>query len=298
MSWQSYISGFHSYLMLERSLSEATQTAYIHDIEKFNRFVNGTAINGITNALVKDFIESLHQLELEASSQARILSSLRSFFNYLCLEKLIQENPLELIEMPKIARKLPDVLSISEVEDIIESIDLSKPEGTRNRAILEMMYSSGLRVSEVTELKLSNILISDQLLRVIGKGNKERIIPINDISLKWLNHYIEHMRNHLRIDKSDADYVFLNRRGKHLSRMMIFTIIRNQAKAIGLKKNVSPHTFRHSFATHLVEAGADLRAVQEMLGHSSITTTEIYTHLSKNALRKEILNFHPRYKQA
>ncbi|MBM3449191.1 MAG: tyrosine recombinase XerD, partial [Bacteroidetes bacterium] len=186
---------------------------------------------------------------------------------------------------------------IEEVTQIIETLDLSKPEGTRNRAILEFMYSSGLRVSEVTDLKISNILLSDQLLRVIGKGNKERIIPITEISLKWLNFYFERMRNHLSISAGHEDFVFLNRRGKQLSRMMIFNIIRNQARNIGIQKSVSPHTFRHSFATHLIEAGADLRAIQEMLGHASITTTEIYTHLSKNALRNEILNHHPRYKQ-
>lgn len=180
---------------------------------------------------------------------------------------------------------------------IIETIDLSKPEGTRNRAMLEFMYSSGLRVSEVIDLKISNILLADQLLRVIGKGNKERIIPITEISLKWLNFYFDHMRNHLSISAGHEDFVFLNRRGKQLSRMMLFNIIRDQARDIGIQKSVSPHTFRHSFATHLVEAGADLRAVQEMLGHASITTTEIYTHLSKNALRNEILNHHPRYKQ-
>ncbi len=297
MSWKSYVQGFKSFLMLEKSLSQATQEAYIRDISKLEHYLQSIPLVTVNANHVQDFLGEIHQLGMEASTQARILSSIRSFFNYLILEKIISIDPTELIESPKIGRKLPDVLSIEEVTQIIETIDLSKPEGTRNRAILEFMYSSGLRVSEVIDLKISNILLADQLLRVIGKGNKERIIPITEISLKWLNFYFEHMRNHLSISAGHEDFVFLNRRGKQLSRMMLFNIIRDQARDIGIQKSVSPHTFRHSFATHLVEAGADLRAVQEMLGHASITTTEIYTHLSKNALRNEILNHHPRYKQ-
>jgi integrase/recombinase XerD len=296
MSWKSYVQGFKSFLMLEKSLSLATQEAYVRDITKLENYLSNIPLTDVNAVHIQDFLGEIHNLGLEASTQARMLSSIRSFFNYLILEKIISIDPTELIESPKIGRKLPDVLSIEEVTQIIETIDLSKPEGTRNRAILEFMYSSGLRVSEVTDLKISNILLSDQLLRVVGKGNKERIIPITEISLKWLNFYFEHMRNHLSISAGHEDFVFLNRRGKRLSRMMIFNIIRDQAQNIGIKKNVSPHTFRHSFATHLVEAGADLRAVQEMLGHASITTTEIYTHLSKNALRNEILNYHPRYR--
>jgi integrase/recombinase XerD len=260
--------------MLEKSLSPATQEAYIRDISKLENYLQSISLATVNTVHIQEFLGEIHQLGMEASTQARILSSIRSFFNYLILEKIITIDPTELIESPKIGRKLPDVLSIE-----------------------EFMYSSGLRVSEVTDLKISNILLSDQLLRVIGKGNKERIIPITEISLKWLNFYFEHMRNHLSISAGHEDFVFLNRRGKQLSRMMIFNIIRDQARNIGIQKSVSPHTFRHSFATHLVEAGADLRAVQEMLGHASITTTEIYTHLSKNALRNEILNHHPRYKQ-
>lgn len=297
MSWKSYVQGFRSFLMLEKSLSLATQEAYIRDISKLENYLQSISLATVNTVHIQEFLGEIHQLGMEASTQARILSSIRSFFNYLILEKIITIDPTELIESPKIGRKLPDVLSIEEVTQIIETLDLSKPEGTRNRAILEFMYSSGIRVSEVTDLKISNILLSDQLLRVIGKGNKERIIPITEISLKWLNFYFEHMRNHLSISAGHEDFVFLNRRGKQLSRMMIFNIIRDQARNIGIQKSVSPHTFRHSFATHLVEAGADLRAVQEMLGHASITTTEIYTHLSKNALRNEILNHHPRYKQ-
>ncbi|MFN4885910.1 MAG: site-specific tyrosine recombinase XerD [Bacteroidota bacterium] len=297
MSWKSYVQGFRSFLMLEKSLSPATQEAYIRDISKLENYLQSISLATVNTVHIQEFLGEIHQLGMEASTQARILSSIRSFFNYLILEKIITIDPTELIESPKIGRKLPDVLSIEEVTQIIETLDLSKPEGTRNRAILEFMYSSGIRVSEVTDLKISNILLSDQLLRVIGKGNKERIIPITEISLKWLNFYFEHMRNHLSISAGHEDFVFLNRRGKQLSRMMIFNIIRDQARNIGIQKSVSPHTFRHSFATHLVEAGADLRAVQEMLGHASITTTEIYTHLSKNALRNEILNHHPRYKQ-
>lgn len=297
MSWKSYVQGFRSFLMLEKSLSQATQEAYMRDISKLEHYLQSIPLVAVNANHVQDFLGEIHQLGMEASTQARILSSIRSFFNYLILEKIISIDPTELIESPKIGRKLPDVLSIEEVTQIIETIDLSKPEGTRNRAMLEFMYSSGLRVSEVIDLKISNILLADQLLRVIGKGNKERIIPITEISLKWLNFYFEHMRNHLSISAGHEDFVFLNRRGKQLSRMMLFNIIRDQARDIGIQKSVSPHTFRHSFATHLVEAGADLRAVQEMLGHASITTTEIYTHLSKNALRNEILNHHPRYKQ-
>lgn len=297
MSWKSYVQGFRSFLMLEKSLSQATQEAYMRDISKLEHYLQSIPLVAVNTNHVQDFLGEIHQLGMEASTQARILSSIRSFFNYLILEKIISIDPTELIESPKIGRKLPDVLSIEEVTQIIETIDLSKPEGTRNRAMLEFMYSSGLRVSEVIDLKISNILLADQLLRVIGKGNKERIIPITEISLKWLNFYFDHMRNHLSISAGHEDFVFLNRRGKQLSRMMLFNIIRDQARDIGIQKSVSPHTFRHSFATHLVEAGADLRAVQEMLGHASITTTEIYTHLSKNALRNEILNHHPRYKQ-
>lgn len=295
MSWAGLKKGFDVYLRLEKSLSEATRTAYFKDVSKLESFTHAAPVSSITHETITAFLKFIHELGLEATTQARVISGLKGFFAYLLLEKEITVDPMEFIEMPRTARKLPDVLSIDEIVSIIEHSDLSKPEGTRNRAILETLYSCGLRVSELTELKLSQIRLNDQLLRVIGKGNKERFVPIGDEALKWMRHYFEHMRNHIKIAPEYEDYVFLNRRGKKLSRMFIFTIIREACVHLGIQKQVSPHTFRHSFATHLVEAGADLRAVQEMLGHSSITTTEIYTHIDRSRLKEEIELFHPRY---
>ena len=283
------------YLRLEKSLSEATRSAYMKDVTKLENFTEHIAVSSITHETIAAFLKFLHELGLEATSQARILSGLKGFFSYLILEKIIEIDPMEFIEMPRTSRKLPDVLGIDEVVSIIEHGDLSKPEGTRNRAILETLYSCGLRVSELTDLKISQMRTSDQLLRIVGKGNKERLVPIGVEAMKWIRYYFEHMRNHMNIASGHEDFVFLNRRGKKLSRMYIFTIIRENCVALGIQKQVSPHTFRHSFATHLVEAGADLRAVQEMLGHSSITTTEIYTHIDRSRLKEEIQLFHPRY---
>ena len=283
------------YLRLEKSLSEATRSAYMKDVTKLENFTEHIAVSSITHETIAAFLKFLHELGLEATSQARILSGLKGFFSYLILEKIIEIDPMEFIEMPRTSRKLPDVLGIDEVVSIIEHCDLSKPEGTRNRAILETLYSCGLRVSELTDLKISQMRTSDQLLRIVGKGNKERLVPIGVEAMKWIRYYFEHMRNHMNIASGHEDFVFLNRRGKKLSRMYIFTIIRENCVALGIQKQVSPHTFRHSFATHLVEAGADLRAVQEMLGHSSITTTEIYTHIDRSKLKEEIQLFHPRY---
>jgi integrase/recombinase XerD len=267
----------------------------LKDVTKLENFTESVSVTSITHDKITSFLKFLHELGLEATTQARIISGLKGFFSYLILEKLIQIDPMEFIEMPRTSRKLPDVLSIEEVVSIIEHCDLSKPEGTRNRAILETLYSCGLRVSELTDLKISQMRTSDQLLRIVGKGNKERFVPIGEEAMKWIQHYNEHMRNHMKLAPGHEDFVFLNRRGKKLSRMYIFTIIRENCVALGIQKQVSPHTFRHSFATHLVEAGADLRAVQEMLGHSSITTTEIYTHIDRSRLKEEIQLFHPRY---
>lgn len=295
MSWEIHIKGFDAYLRLEKSLSSNSREAYKNDVRKLAKFAGDSPLNSINHQTISQFLANLNEVGLAASSQARILSGLKSFFAYLAMEQLVTSDPLEFIEMPKLARKLPDVLSVEETVAIIEACDLSKPEGTRNRAILETLYSCGLRVSELLELKISNIHVHDQLLRVIGKGDKERFVPIGEHAMVWINHYLEHMRNHLKVHPDFEDYLFLNRRGKKLTRMMILLIIQNNCKKTGIEKQVSPHTFRHSFATHLVEAGADLRAVQEMLGHSSITTTEIYTHLNKAKLREEIELFHPRY---
>jgi integrase/recombinase XerD len=295
MSWAGLKKGFDMYLRLEKSLSEATRSAYMKDVTKLENFTEHIAVSSITHETIAAFLKFLHELGLEATSQARILSGLKGFFSYLILEKIIEIDPMEFIEMPRTSRKLPDVLGIDEVVSIIEHCDLSKPEGTRNRAILETLYSCGLRVSELTDLKISQMRTSDQLLRIVGKGNKERLVPIGVEAMKWIRYYFEHMRNHMNIASGHEDFVFLNRRGKKLSRMYIFTIIRENCVALGIQKQVSPHTFRHSFATHLVEAGADLRAVQEMLGHSSITTTEIYTHIDRSKLKEEIQLFHPRY---
>jgi integrase/recombinase XerD len=295
MSWAGLKKGFDMYLRLEKSLSEATRSAYMKDVTKLENFTEHIAVSSITHETIAAFLKFLHELGLEATSQARILSGLKGFFSYLILEKIIEIDPMEFIEMPRTSRKLPDVLGIDEVVSIIEHGDLSKPEGTRNRAILETLYSCGLRVSELTDLKISQMRTSDQLLRIVGKGNKERLVPIGVEAMKWIRYYFEHMRNHMNIASGHEDFVFLNRRGKKLSRMYIFTIIRENCVALGIQKQVSPHTFRHSFATHLVEAGADLRAVQEMLGHSSITTTEIYTHIDRSRLKEEIQLFHPRY---
>jgi integrase/recombinase XerD len=238
----------------------------------------------------------LHEVGIASTSQARIISGLKSFYGYLLLEKEVKSDPLELIDTPRIGRHLPDVLGVTEMDQILGAIDLSKPEGTRNRAMLEMLYSCGLRVSELIDVRISCLHAHEGFLRVIGKGNKERLVPIGSTALQWVGYYREQTRNHQAIKIGQEDYLFLNRRGSKLSRMMVFNIIRAQVQKSGIQKQISPHTFRHSFATHLVEAGADLRAVQEMLGHASITTTEIYTHLDRHRLREEVLLFHPRYK--
>lgn len=298
MSWLSYIKGFRSYLQLERSLSGNSVDAYEHDIEKFHQYLLLRNLNLTPEQVglhdLQDFLKWVNELGMSARSQARMLSGIKSFYKYMLLENIVRDDPTTLLEGPKLGRKLPDFLSVDEINQIINAIDLSKPEGERNKAMLETLYSSGLRVSELTGLKKSNLYPEINLLRVTGKGNKERLVPIGSVALRQIAVYESAYRCHLAIKPGNEDYLFLNRRGARLTRVMIFTIIKQLVKTAGIKKSISPHTFRHSFATHLIEGGADLRAVQEMLGHESITTTEIYTHLDRDYLRSAILQFHPR----
>ena len=297
---QSFIKGYKSYLQLEKSLSKNSIEAYLHDIEKLQQYLTISQQNILVDAIhlktLQNFIHWIHELGMTATSQARIISGLKSFFNYLMLEDIIKSNPTELLEAPKTARKLPDTLAFEELEILFDAIDMSTQEGTRNKAILETMYSCGLRVTELTELKISNIYADVEFIKVIGKGNKERLVPIGASALKYIRIYIETIRAHIIPNKNAEDILFLNRRGGKLSRVMIFYIIKELAKKAGIQKNIHPHTLRHSFATHLVEGGANLRAVQEMLGHENITTTEIYTHLDRNFLKETLHPFHPRYK--
>lgn len=299
MSWQIMLRGFKSFLRLEKSLSANTLEAYLRDVDKLKKYAEAENLSPaqIKASDISAFITIIHEIGLSATTQARIISGLKSFFNYLTLEKEISENPMDFIDTPRIGRKLPEVLSIQEIELILRAIDLSESEGTRNRAIIEMLYSCGLRVTELTEIKLSYINKEEGFIRVIGKGNKERLVPIGNVALNWIEHYLTQIRNHIAPSKKDEDILFLSIRGRKLTRMMIFLIIKKLKTKAGITKNISPHTFRHSFATHLVEAGADLRAVQEMLGHASITTTEIYTHLDRQRLKEEIMSFHPHYKK-
>jgi integrase/recombinase XerD len=298
LDWRSAIKGFQSYLKLEKSLSKNSIEAYSRDIEKLFQFSDreGVKINpeNITLTDLRRFIVWAAELGMIPSSQARILSGIKAFYKYLLMEDMIKSDPSELLESPKIQRKLPDTLSIEDINKLIDAIDLSKPEGGRNKAILEVLYGSGLRVSELTELKLSNLYLDIEFIKVTGKGSKERLVPIGGSAIKALKIWIESIRVHIPIKKGEEDLVFLNRRGARLSRVYIFMIIKQLAELTGINKTISPHTFRHSFATHLVEGGADLRAVQEMLGHESITTTEIYTHLDREYLKGTIIQFHPR----
>lgn len=298
MNWDYYIKQFGNYLKLERSLSANSVEAYIRDVEKLKQFLEMKELSvppaSIARSHLQDFLEYITNLGLVPHSQARILSGLKAFYKYLLFEEIIDQDPTELIEGPKLGRKLPDTLSFIEIEKLFSCIDLSSPEGARNRAMLETLYSSGLRVTELIELKLSNIYFDVGFLRVIGKGNKERLVPIGREALKYIKIYVNEIRCHIDIKPGHENFAFLNRRGAKLTRVMVFTIIRDLAKKAGINKNISPHTFRHSFATHLIEGGADLRAVQEMLGHESITTTEIYTHLDRDYLKQVIKEFHPR----
>lgn len=298
MNWQVYIKGFKAYLQLERSLSAHSIEAYLHDIDKLVQFLSYKNVQqtpqDISLATLREFLRWITELGMQPSSQARIISGIKAFYKYLIMEDLIQKNPAELLEAPQTKRKLPDTLSTYEIDEMIKTIDLSKPEGMRNKAILETMFSCGLRVSETVNLKLSDISYAEEFVRIIGKGNKERLVPIGQVALKAIRLYAENIRVHITPKTGNNDIVFLNARGTGLSRVMIFYIIKKLAISAGIHKNISPHTFRHSFATALVEAGADLRAVQQMLGHESITTTEIYTHLDRAYLRDVVTQFHPR----
>ncbi|HEY9046608.1 MAG TPA: site-specific tyrosine recombinase XerD [Ohtaekwangia sp.] len=301
MNWEMQVRHFRNYLKVERSLAANSVEAYIHDVTLLQQFISmkdpQLSPLKVTPQVLQGFLEYINELGMSAYSQARILSGIKAFYKYLLFEDLIDKDPTALIEGPKLGRKLPDTLSYPEIEKLLNAIDMSSPEGGRNRAMLEVLYSSGLRVSELVDLKLNNLYFDVGFLRVTGKGNKERLVPIGRDAMKYLQIYIDELRGkspHKPVQKGSEIFVFLNRNGKKLTRVMIFTIIKNLAKSIGLEKTISPHTFRHSFATHLIEGGADLRAVQEMLGHESITTTEIYTHLDRDYLRQVIQEFHPR----
>ncbi len=300
MKLLNYKKGFQSYLKLEKALSSNSIEAYERDLSKFLQFLELRSLNPspseVETSHVQDFLAWLYDIKIGARSQARILSGIKAFFNYLLMEELVDLNPTSFVEGPKLGMKIPEVLSIEEIDTIIKAINLSSKEGERNRAILEALYSCGLRVSELINLKISNLLFEEGFIRVMGKGNKERIVPIGASAIRFIQYYFEHRRNHQIIKKEADDIVFLNNRGKGLTRVMIFTIIKKLCKKANITKVVSPHTFRHSFATHLVDGGADLRAIQEMLGHKSITTTEIYIHLDRQYLREAITQFHPRVK--
>ena len=298
MYLQNELNDFISYLQIEKSLSNNSVKAYTADIEKLLNFLeifyNSLPLKSIQLTHLKEFIEYLNQFGIAPRSQARIVSGVRSFFKFLVLENYIENDPSMLLELPIIGKKLPVFLSVEEIDQLQAVIDLSKDEGHRNKAIIETLYSCGLRVSELVNLKLTDLYFDLGFIRVVGKGNKERLIPISNSAIKEINIYINKFRKQLNIQNESENILFLNRRGKKLTREMIFTIVKTLAKKSGLNKNISPHTFRHSFATHLVDGGADLRAVQEMLGHESIITTEIYTHLSKDYLKQTITDFHPR----
>ena len=296
------IKRFLDYIRLEQSLSDNSVVAYQHDIELFKQFLEGIntyiSLKNIHQEEIESFLAYLYALGFSASSQARILSGLKKFFKYLIIEKIVEENPTELISTPNIGRHLPDVLTYEEICSIIDAIDLSLPFGHRNKAIIEVLYGCGLRVSELISLKISNIYVKDEFIRIFGKGDKERLIPISKSTLKTLFFYIDGERKHQDIKPKHSDTVFINKRGTGLSRQMIFIMIKSLVEKAGIKKNIGPHTIRHSFATHLLEGGADLRAVQQMLGHSSISTTEIYTHISDKYLREVISLYHPRYSKS
>lgn len=298
--WITYLKGFKAWLQLEKSLSDHSVAAYLHDVELLARYLNlsgdAPAPGDLQLNQLQSFIRWLNEIGMSAASQARIISGVRGFFTYCLAEQLISNDPTTLLEAPKTPRKLPDTLSIGEIDLLLATPDLSKPEGIRNKAILETLYSCGLRVSELVNLTCSGYYPKEGFIRVIGKGNKERLVPIGSSAMKLIDQYLQHIRQHQRIQNGQEDYIFLNRNGRQLSRVMIFYMIKAMASQAGIHKNISPHTFRHSFATHLVEGGADLRAVQEMLGHESITTTEIYTHLNRDFLRQTLQKYHPSYR--
>lgn len=298
--WEPYKKGFEAYLQLEKSLSDNSVEAYLRDIDKLTQYLlQKKSLKNPSEIELKDlqqFVKWITELGMSDTSQARIISGIRAFYKYCLLENISAKDPSTLLEAPKLKRLLPDTLSFDEIENIISQIDLSKPEGGRNKAIIEAMYSSGLRVSEVVNLKISQLYMDVGFIRVIGKGDKERLVPIGSSAIKYITIYKNQIRVHVKPQPGNEDILFLNRRGTKLSRIMVFLIIKDLVSKAGIKKTVSPHTLRHSFATHLVENGADLRAVQEMLGHESITTTEIYTHLDREFLRKTLEEFHPAFK--
>jgi integrase/recombinase XerD len=297
MNWTTYIKSFQSYLKIERGLSKNTIDNYTFDIERLCVFLESNSIDvspiKITENVIQEFIYTVSK-EVNARSQARIISGLKSFFSYLIFEDYRNDSPMELIEAPRLGRKLPDTLSVQDIDELIKAIDLSKPEGERNKAMLETLYGCGLRVSELVTLKISDLFFDEGFIKITGKGNKQRFVPVSSVTQKYILQYKNLMRTHLPIQKGHEDTLFLNRRGRQLTRAMIFTIIKELAVKINLNKAISPHTFRHSFATHLLENGADLRAIQMMLGHESITTTEVYVHLDRKHLSQIMNNFHPR----
>jgi integrase/recombinase XerD len=297
-NWKPYIHGFKAHLQLEKSLSKNSVEAYLHDVAKILQFLEMQGISVGPDKLelhhFQSFLQWITELGMTARTQARVISGLKAFYRYLLLENIVIKDPTELLDSPKIGMKLPVTLHLEEIDRLIGKIDLSKPEGKRNKAMLETLYGCGLRVSELVNLKISNIFFDDGFIKVTGKGDKERLVPLGRIAQGEIEYYLMELRPHIPVKKGHEDILFLNRRGAGLSRVMIFTIIKQLAVLAGIKKRISPHTFRHSFATHLVEGGADLRAVQEMLGHESITTTEIYTHLDRDYLRSTIIQYHPR----
>ncbi len=296
MSWEQYKQGYISFLKLEKALSQNTVDNYLRDLNKLVSYAQD--INKLPNQLglqdFHEFIAALGKQGIAARSLARLISSIKSFYNYLMLEEVVEDNPTELLQTPKLPSQLPDTLSVEEIDQIVGTLDLSRNDGFRNKTILETLYGCGLRVSELIDLRKSNLQLEEDYVRVVGKGNKERLVPLGAATKKLLNTYLEAIRNHIEPAAGHEDYLFLNKHGKKLSRVMIFMIVKKCVEKAGIKKNISPHTFRHSFASHLVAGGADLRAVQEMLGHESITTTEIYTHLDRDYLRSTLLEFHPR----
>ncbi len=297
ISWEISIEKFVNFLKLERSLSSNSIHAYQNDIKKLREYLAAQKETLYPTQIdfhhLRDFLHWINELGMSPTSQSRVISGIKAFFKYLLIEKYIEKDPTELLESPRIGRKLPQVLTLGEIDQIISAIDLSQPEGQRNKAIVETLYSCGLRVSELIHLRISNLYFDKGFIRIIGKGNKERLIPISQKAIREINHYLED-RKHLNIDSGCEDILFLNRRGKQLTRVMVFVIVKKLAEKSAINKNISPHTFRHSFASHLIEGGADLRAIQEMLGHESITTTETYTHLDRTYLRETIIEHHPR----
>ena len=294
MNWSDAINDFNDYLKIERGFSINSISSYKEDISKFNKFIdNSKSPLEVSSDDIKEFLQKISK-GMNSSSQSRIISGLRSFFEFLIFEKYISQNPLRLIESPKISRKLPDTLSIEEIDLLISNLDLSKEQGERNLAIIELLYGCGIRVSELVDLKISDLFFNENFIKVTGKGNKQRLIPIGNITKQNVNNYLQNSRNKIKVVSAFNDHVFLNRRGKNLTRAMIFTIVKNLAKKANFSKSISPHTFRHSFATHLLENGADLRTIQQLLGHESITTTEIYMHLDNKYLSEALNKFHPR----